>query len=280
MLKKTTVLLLTLMIGAGLSWATPAKGDLEQTIIKVGEDIEIARNDEVQSAVSIGGSVRVYGKVAEDVVAVGGSVVLEDWALVGGDAVAVGGSVNKAPRAIVKGDVVEVAVPGIAPMVEVVTQGGIFKGWAVFSLVSFLAFLVLVMVLVALFKAQIEKTSAAVGKYLVKSFLFGLLIILIFVPVIILLVISIAGIVLVPVWMVIAAAAGLFGYVASGHYIGEKVLKAFKLNVKTAMVKTLTGVILLALVGLVPVAGFVVKAVITTMGLGAVVLTRFGTQKA
>jgi hypothetical protein len=282
MLKKILALFLVSgMIALGASAGLAAGEETaKQTIVKMGENIEIPRDAEVETAVAIGGSITVHGKVVKDVVAVGGSVYLEDWALVGGDAVSIGGSIERSPQAIVKGDIVEVAVPGIAPMMGAFARGGMFKGWAIFSILSFLGFLALVLILVALFRPQLERVSAAVGRNLLKTFLVGLLVVFLFVPVIILLVISIAGIILVPVWVIVVGVGGLFGYIAAAHFIGEKILKAFKLTVKTAMVKALAGVIVLSLVGLVPIAGFVVKAVISTMGLGAVALTRFGTEKA
>lgn len=48
------------------------------------------------SAVAIGGDVYVSGEVGEDVVALGGTVVLAPGAVVHGDAVAIGGGVERA----------------------------------------------------------------------------------------------------------------------------------------------------------------------------------------
>lgn len=245
-------------------------------IVKIGDSVEVARGEEVDNVVAVGGSVTVYGRVREDVVAVGGSVHVKDYGRVGGDAVAVGGSVVKDPTAVVAGSISEVGLAGMGPMFG----KGMFGGWALFSVLSFIGYLGLVAILVALFPDQLARVSSVVDSKKMRTFLWGLLAAFLFVPVIILLAISVAGIILIPVWIVVFGTGALFGYIAAAHFIGKKVLKAFKRNVKTAMAETLVGVVILALVGLVPVAGFVVKAVVSSMGLGGVALTWFGTKKA
>ena len=280
MFKKISVWSLIIGILLFSSSSAFAAEESKHSIVKFGESIEVPSGTEVDSAVAIGGSVTVYGNVREDVVAIGGSVYLKNQAMVGGDAVSIGGAVEKSPRAIVKGEVTELSFGEFGPMVGSIAKEGILPGIALFSLLSFLGFLVLVIILVALFPNQLEAVSAAVEGNLLKTFLFGLLVVLIFLPMIILLAITIFGIPLIPIWVIVVAAAGLFGYIGAAHLLGRKILKAFKLNVKTMMVEALTGVIVLALVGFVPFAGFIIKLIASCLGLGGVVLTRFGTQKA
>ena len=267
---------LALVVGIvflGASFALAEKQD----VVKFGEDIEIPRGTEVSgNVVSIGGSITVAGKVKGDTVAIGGSLSLKDWSQVGGNAVSIGGKVEKSARATVKGDIAEVSFPGVVGITPAKAAGG----WIIFSILSFIAFLVLAIILVALFPNQLGKVSSAVEGNLLKTFLFGLLAIILFVPVIILLAISIAGIILIPVWVILVLVAGLFGYIAAAHFIGQKILKALKLTVKTMIVETMVGLILLALVGLVPILGGIIKLIISCMGLGGIILTRFGTQKA
>jgi hypothetical protein len=273
MVKRILVGLLVLgIVFAGASFAVE-----KQDIVKFGEDVEVGRGMEVDSAVAIGGSVTVSGKVKGDAVAIGGSLYLKDWSEVGGNAVSIGGKVDKSPRATVRGDVTVVGFPFASPAVE---KEGAILGLTIFSIISFIAFLVLVIILVAIFPNQLGKVSSAVEENLLKTFLYGLLVVILFVPVIILLAISIAGIILIPVWAILVCVAGLFGYIAAAHFIGRKILKAFKLSVKTMMVETLVGIIILGVVGIVPFVGFIIKTVISCMGLGGVVLTKFGMEKA
>jgi hypothetical protein len=250
----------------------------KQSLVKIGESVTIPQGAEVKSVVCVGGSVTVYGQVMEDVVAVGGSVYLKDTAMVGGDVVSVGGKVMKEPGAITKGDIVEVAVGGISPAVSFFTRGGMLKGLALFSLLNFIGFMVLAIVLIAVFTLQLGRVSASLEGHMLRDFLVGLLIMVLFVPVIIVLAVSIIGIILIPVWAILVIAAGLFGYIAAGHLLGKKILQAFRIYGKSMMTEALTGVVILFLVGLIPIGGFLVKMIAVLCGLGGVYQTRFGTR--
>ncbi|MFA4843621.1 MAG: hypothetical protein WC632_01560 [Candidatus Margulisiibacteriota bacterium] len=282
MLKKILGLLLVVIIVVSAAAAAFAviKGleKQKQALVKVGESVVVPEGAEIQSAVSVGGSVTVYGKVLEDVVSVGGSVYLKDPATVGGDVVAVGGKIMREPGAIVRGDIVEVAVAGISPTVSFFTKGGILKGVAMFNVLSFFGFLVLAIILVAVFTSQVGRVSAVLEKDLLQNFLYGLLIAVLFIPITIVLLVSLIGIVLIPVWGMLLAAAGLFGYIAVGHLLGKKTLHAFRIEGRSMMTETLIGVILLSLIGLIPVGGFLIKMIAAFCGLGGVWLTRFGVK--
>lgn len=250
----------------------------KQSIIKIGESITVPEGAEIKSAVTVGGSVTVYGQVLDDVVAVGGAIYLKDSAIVGGDIVAIGGKVMREPGAIVKGDIVEVSVGGITPVISFFAKGGIFRGLALFWVLNMIGFLVLTIILVALFTPQLGKVSACLENDLFGSFLIGLVIALIFLPVVFLLIFSILGILLIPLWVVIVGAGLVFGYVAAGHFLGKKVLNSFKIYGKSMMVETISGVVLLCLIGLVPVGGTLIKIIASLCGLGGVYWTRFGTR--
>ena len=275
MLKKSfgSLLIAALLVLAAHSSLAVVKG-LESgraSIVKVGENIIVPQGADVKSVVAVGGSVTVYGQVEEDVVAVGGSIYLKDTA-------AVGGQVVRDPDASAKGEVVEVSAAGVAPAVSYFTKGGILKGMAIFALLTFIGFIILTVILIAMFMPQLGRVSGVLEGNLARNFLVGLVIMLIFVPIIIVLAVSIIGIVLIPVWVILVGAALLFGYIAAGHVLGKKTLHAFKLTDKSMMTETLVGVILLSIVGLVPVGGFLVKMIAVLCGLGGVYETRFGTR--
>ncbi|MFH1577220.1 MAG: hypothetical protein ABID35_06735, partial [Candidatus Margulisiibacteriota bacterium] len=157
---------------------------------------------------------------------------------------------------------------------------GLTLGFIIFKIISFIGFIVLVVLALTFFPSQLALVSTTIEKNLLKTFLYGLLVAVLFVPIIILLAISIAGIPLIPIWALLVSVGCLFGYIAAAHYTGKKVLKAVKINKKSVVTETITGIVLLALVSLVPFLGGLVKLVVSLWGLGAVALTRFGTQKA
>jgi len=77
--------------------------------VQIGRDIHVQPGDRSGDLVCIGCSIYVRGHTAGDVVAVAGSVTLEDGAQVAGDTVAVLGSVRLQNAAQVAGDVTAVA---------------------------------------------------------------------------------------------------------------------------------------------------------------------------
>ncbi|MBU1702357.1 MAG: hypothetical protein KJ970_13085 [Candidatus Eisenbacteria bacterium] len=84
-------------------------------IIRMGENVVIEEGDRIDgSVVCIGGSIRVRGVVEGDVVAVGGDVVLLATAVVDGDCVSVGGGVDSDPDAVVGGK--EISIGAFSPI--------------------------------------------------------------------------------------------------------------------------------------------------------------------
>lgn len=246
------------------------------SMVKVGESVVVPPGAVVESAVAVGGSATIYGRVLEDVVAVGGPVTLKSSAVVNGNAVSIGGKVLKDAGATLKGNSVEVALAAISPAFAMMSNGNMMRAMAIFSLLSFIGFIVLTMVLVALFTPQLGKISGGIEKEFWKSLLWGLLILVILVPVAIILAVSIVGIPLIPVWIILVAVAGLFGYLAAAHVIGKKILKAFKVTGRSMMIETLTGVVLLTLLDFIPVLGSLVKMIAMVCGLGAATRTKIG----
>jgi len=268
------------LVMAGTSAFAVVKG-LEsgrESIVKMGESVIVPQGADVKKVVAVGGSVTVYGQVEEDVVAVGGSVYLKDTAEVGGDAVSVGGSVMREPGAVAKGEIVEVSGVGISPAISYFTRGGIARGVSYSSLVTAVGFIILAIILVAMFTPQLGRVSGLLEGDLLKNFLVGIVIALLFFPITFALLLSIIGIVLIPAWIILIGAAVLFGYIAASHVLGKKTLHAFRLVNQSMMTETVVGIILLSIVGLVPVGGFVIKVIAALCGLGGVYWTRFGTR--
>lgn len=273
MFKKIAILfLLLLFISPAFAALKGLESAKEEGIVKVGESIVVPEGAEIKAAVAVGGNVEVAGTVREDVVAVGGNVILQKSAVVGGDAVAVGGKVEKMAGSLVKGQVTEIKFPA-----AMITKG---FGWgiAILSILSFIAFVVLAVILVALFSKPLGVTSYYVEKLPGQALLWGLLLAILTPLIIVLLVLSIIGITFIPLYLLLLWAAGVFGYVAVSQLIGKKVLKALRVYNRPMMWEMVVGLILLCLIGFLPVLGWIAKGLAALMGLGAVLATRFGTQ--
>lgn len=242
--------------------------------VKIGENVVIPPGSDVTSAVAVGGSVTVGGKVKEDVVAVGGDVVLLPTAVVGGNVAAVGGKIDKAAGAVVKGEITEVKFP--AGMI----MKGLGWGIAVISLLSFISFLILAAILIALFGKPLGITSYYIERLPGHALLWGFLGAILVVPLVILMLISIIGIPFIPVFLIILAAACIFGYIAASQLIGKIFLRLIRVYNKPMMIETLTGLIVLFIISLLPIFGCIVKIIFGLMGLGAVIVTWFGAKQA
>ncbi|MBI5400272.1 polymer-forming cytoskeletal protein [Candidatus Saganbacteria bacterium] len=273
------LIFLLLVVNPCFAVLSALKNDNHADLIEINNDIIVPAGSHVNSAVAVRGSVTVNGSVAKDVVAVGGSVRLKDKALVNGDVVAIGGQVTKDPGAMVTGSISEIALPGGFLQLEGLTKVSLIKGMIFFDLLVFIGFLALAMILVALFTSQLGVVSATTEKRLLASFLWGLLAVILIVPVIIVLIVSLVGIILIPVWVILALVALIFGYVGAAHLVGKKALYAFKVKGSSMMLETICGIVVIYLVCLVPIIGCILKALIGTVGLGSVVITRFGTQR-
>ncbi len=224
----------------------------------------------VQSAVSIGDSVIVDGRVTQDAVAIGGSVTIGPEGIVGGSAVSVGGSVNQMPGAIIRGDVVEIA-GGFGDFFG----PGFEKVWwgfaTAFSMLMFIGFTALALLLAAILPRQLEGVSDSISQNPLKTFLWGLLVLVLIIPVAVVLAVSIIGIVLLPVEFAALLIAAVFGYIAVGQIVGHRFWMAIKKPEIPMIWEVLIGLVILWLAGLIPIGGGLIKLVVTIFGLGGIV---------
>ncbi|MCX5750439.1 MAG: polymer-forming cytoskeletal protein [Candidatus Saganbacteria bacterium] len=270
-------LIMTLSVSASIASAA------NNEITKIGSDVFIAKDVSVDKVSVIGGSAKIDGQIQGDVAAIGGSVILGDTATVLGDVVAIGGTVQKAPNTIIKGDIVEIAIPGHQAVVGAMNKGelpllGI--SIAIFCLLAFVCALILALVVVGFYTKQIGNASFACEKSAWRCFWAGVLGLILIVPITLLLLISLIGIVFIPLWIMLVVAALFFGKVVMSQLIGKKLLHFFKVAKKPMMLEVAFGIIVLAFISMIPFIGGLIKMILITIALGGVILTRFGAEKA
>ena len=276
--------------------------------VNIGGDITIEPDERVSDpVVAVGGSVTVLGHVDDDVVAVGGSVHLGPKAVVRGNVTSVGGRVEQAHGAVIRGEVNEVRFGSpnfqFHPEFLLGSLGAwdMFSGW--FRLVGTLLRLGIVLILVFISMLVAPRVVERIGERAARepwlSGFAGLLAQLLFVPVLVLtvvvLAVSIIGIpllVLVPFVMLGFLLAVLVGFTGVVLRIGRWATGAERPPFVTLAV----GVVLVAALGLLartfglipaplwPITwflgliGFFAEYIAWTVGLGAALLTRFGTR--
>jgi len=269
-------------------------------IVKVGERLTVDEDEVVKGdVVCIGGSMRIAGTVRGDVVCVGGTMRLDSTAVVKGDAVAVGGSIERHDDATVEGESISIGMPilpgllgvDVSPRICHVTRAAASPFPVLFGL--FLFALVISVLVSAFLPNPTMRLETTVRRSFWKAFLVGILGEVLVLPLFLLLVISIIGLALVPLAAVALAAALYFGIAGVSLLMGNMFFSRFKSKLPHIVGSTAMGVLLIyalwiiggmiaygagALGGLIVALGCLVVWVAWTAGLGAVILTRFGSR--
>jgi hypothetical protein len=269
-MKKYLPIILSLIVLIGFVGTLQAS---DKSIVKIGSDVRVEEDMRIEDAVAVGGSVYVEGIVDGDAVAVGGTVHLGENAVVHGDAVTIGGSVVEAEGAMIYGTTVDVSSINFDDIFDgkdfMNGFHGIPRGLRFIPLIGLFA---LVLLLTILMPKELGKVATIVKNEPVIMFLYGLLGVILIVPIALMLVISIIGIALIPIEMLAVFLASLIGYIAVAIIIGKKILRALKNDDPNIILSAVLGVLLLWLVGLIPFAGGFVKGIACITGLGAVII--------
>ncbi len=267
------VVLVTLLAGF-----VPAQA--ADSIVRVRGDVVVPVGTSVDFAVALGGDVLVDGSVEENAVALGGSVHLGPGAVVRGDVVSVGGAVTRQAGARVDGQTTVVDYSRVVPSFMPFAHGWWhWRPWeppAVPGVIPLLGLIALALLTAALAPRTVELLSSAIEQGPVGAFFWGLLGSVSIIPVAFMLLISIIGIVLIPLELLSAGIAFFLGYVGTSRLVGMKILAAARLEGRPMILETLLGMAALWLVSQAPFIGWLVMAVAMIMGLGAVITGLFG----
>lgn len=282
--------------------------------VRIGGSVTVGEDEVVDgSVVAVMGSATVRGEVSDEVVVVLGDVHLGPEANVHGDVTVVGGQVDADPQARIGGRVNEIAfdVPRIhwRPFENWSFRRPFPAWWFSPSFDLFASSLRMLLIgllaMMALLVAgrPIEAIERRVGSDPWRSGLVGLLAQLLFVPLLVLtvviLAVSIIGIpllLLVPFALLAVLVALFIGFTGVACRLGRVAQQRLGLSPENRYVVLLIGLVaiwaltlaghaiglggraLWALAAPVGVIGFLVEYAAWTVGLGAAILTRFGTR--
>ena len=252
----------------------------EKNIIKFGRDLTIEKGRTVRGAATVAGGITINGTVEDDVVAVGGSINLGPAAVIGGNVVSVGGIIDKNPKAGVSGNIVEVNVPGITSITQSFAKYRYMRARWILKTVSFVSVLIIALLCVAIIPAPLGTVSEMVERHALRAISWSIRGLLLIVPLAVILTMSVAGIFLIPLEVIIVASSALLGYIAVARVIGKKLLEIGAHAHASMTLEMAAGVTLIGFVGLIPVFGWIVRAIITLIGFGAVIACLFPPKKA
>jgi hypothetical protein len=276
---------------------------LEGDLIVFNGDVTLEPGSHVKGSVILwNGSAEVAGTVEDDLVVSGGDIALESSARVQGDVVCSWScDLEREEGARVEGGVTtgvplpEIpALPGIripqlppAPLTSWANGAGRALDW-VFRLIRSIAVILVVAIVAGLVALIWPEQVTQVGETVVAapgpSLGIGLLTLIAATALVVALAITIC---LSPIAALVAlalGAAGLFGWLAVGTAIGDRALQALNVRESTPLWAAGLGTLLITMVSvglraafcLAPL-GWLLIFTLGSAGLGAVVLTRFGT---
>ncbi|MFH1523602.1 MAG: polymer-forming cytoskeletal protein [Chloroflexota bacterium] len=289
----------------GQSYTLNAGGTMDGDLLVFGGSATVEEGAAINgNAILFGGTLTVNGTVNGDVATIGGSVNLGAAAHVTGNLTTVAASLDRADGSTVDGQIYNTATswvsngdnivpvvrpigPTVTPPVPVIPEIN-FEFKPLISILNAfgqsLAIAILAMVLMLFLAPHADRVAHAIIAQPLTAGGLGLLTIIV-APIAI--VLSAITVILIPVALIIIFAlvvAGLFGWIAIGYEIGQRFTKAIYQDwhpafsaglgtfALTIVARALTGIPVLNCVG------WLAPFLLTMAGLGAVLMTRFGTQ--
>ena len=278
--------------------------------LALGQSIVIAEDEDVtESVIAVGGSVRVDGRVRDELVVIGGSLELTPTAEVRGDITVVGGQVTIAPGARHTGELhhgMARGFPGWAwPTVRWswIDLGGAARWLSLAGTLTRVALLGLAVALLTLVaRGRVTRIGAVASATPLRAGLVGLATQVLFIPALIVIAIvmavTIVGLPLVaivmPLAVVLMCAAMVLGFTSLAHTLGQAIGRRAGWSTETARWAGVLGMVVIVLptllsrvVGMAPesaraitvallVVGTAVEYLAWTIGLGAAVMTGLG----
>lgn len=263
----------------GSSYRLGSGETLNHDLSVVGGNVALDQNSTVNGNVSVlGGNVTIDGTITGDLSVMGGSVNLDSHALVQGSLNSIGGSVRRASGSVVEGKT-NSNNPGTLPTMRTpipqINYNPITTPlMAIFQSLALAALAVVVTLFVPI---PLERTGQTVLAAPVASGGVGCLTLIV-------LAIMTITIILIPISLIgflVAGLATLFGWIAVGLLVGRQfavLLKQPWSDPISAGAGTLAVSLMCSALNIIPCIGWIAGVLVGLIGLGAVVLSRLGTQ--
>jgi hypothetical protein len=257
-----------------------------------GGNAEIKEGATVNGSIFVsGGSLKVGGTVNGDIAGIGGTIILTNTSVIHGDVVMVGGYLDRSPKASISGEV----TTGAPRNLDLKLPDQIFpsilasaRTFDVFSSVrNVLRSIVMIFalsalaVLVALFLPKhTRRVADSINNQPVLASGFGLLTAVVAPGIIAFVTLTC---ILSPIGMaalLVLAVASVFGWIALGDELGRRMAASMKVEWSeplSAGVGTFLITLVSSLVSII-CCGFIIPILLGIVGLGGVIISRFGTQ--
>ncbi len=258
---------------------------LNGNLIILGGVGNLAQGSTVTGDVMVtGGAINIQGKVSGSINTIGTAITLGDHAVVEGDINYIGGALVRSEGSQVKGTI-STSSPEMLrlpfnlntnPMqpktlIDFEPIGNFL--WAVFQILA-LSFLAMLVVL--LLPKPVNRLASTITTRTLPATGMGLLTLVIAPAFLLLLIITILLIPLSLIGMLMLMVAIVYGWIAFGLVIGVRITKLLKANWAEPISAGL-GTLLISVIAMIPCLGWTAAFLAAILGLGSVVMTRFGT---
>jgi hypothetical protein len=270
---------------------TLAAGESLGTLTVIGGNVVLEPSSTIVEDIYLyGGQLTILGAVGEDIYTYGGSLTLGGTAHVNGDIEVTGGSLDQQAGAQVEGQVSHSSLtpfnfhlPNVwlplwtgngSAADEILAQ----IGWLGLQTIALTGLAVLAALLAPKVTERVGATAA--GRPWEAGGL-GLIIAILTPFLLIGFAITVVGIPITFILVTLAVVVLTFGWIALGLEVGKRLAQAFRTD-WPPVVDAALGTLLLTLVanaiGLMPCVGWLVPTIVGFVGMGGVILSRFGTQ--
>jgi hypothetical protein len=237
---------------------------------------------------AFGGRIILEGKVQGSIVGFGAEVILKSSAEVDGDVISLGGTIEKEYGSVIDGDTVQFGLESYADIQEFFKEGlgGVFGMkiiplLLIIKLFALFIWFLLAVLLAAVFPRQIVFASSQIRTQFWPVFGTGLLGIIIFTGLVIFsafLSLILIGIPILIALVFLGIVIKIFGRVILFHLFGESLSKALGSKNASVIGAVILGFILVSFIGFIPIFGSLFYFVLSILGWGSVIRTKFGTK--
>lgn len=272
----------------GNSYTLESDKILYDDLFILGGSVNLMRGSTINgSVILIGGSAQAAGTINGDIIVLGGTLNLSSTFILNGNLTSAGTVVNRDPGAQINGQIHTggnapfIVIPGgtripnlnsnIDPFFRVV---GFFLRLFLWSLVAMVAGMFIPTHLTRIYQTVLSQPIVSGGLGLLTAIVVPIILVLLAITICLIPVSLIGAFLLVIAWA--------FGLIALGLEVGKRISTMFKQEWHPAIAAGLgTLLIMCVLSGLeaiIPCIGWIPKALVGLLGLGAVLLTQFGSK--
>lgn len=243
-----------------------------------------------------GGTLDIYGEVQGNITAIGGSVYIGDTAEINGDIATIGSSIKQSEEAEIHGNLTfevpsDITIPSfpIIPRLNILSSPNSwmptfnFKpiGNIIGAFFQAIALAALAILLALFFEKPTERIVKSIMSQPIVSAGLGLLSIIVIPGILTVLAITIILIPISLLGFLSLFLAVIFGWVAIGLEVGNRLSGMFKQTWSTpvaAGIGTFTMTLVVKFFSWIPCIGWIIPLLVIVVGLGGIMISRFGTK--